>query len=170
VELQRASLQGELGLVEATGTLGLGAALPLQLALQLRDACLPRWTQTPGCRVGGSVRAEGTLAENATMLTAVLDLKGEVKARPAALRGRVAMDAAGTLTLDGVELASGANRLQLAGSAGDLLALEGQLQLASLAETLPGASARDRREPAVGAARRAGLSRGGARGHAALAR
>ena len=140
VELQRASLQGELGMVEATGTLGLGAALPLQLALQLRDACLPRWAQTPGCRVGGTVRTEGTLAENATTLTAVLDLTGEVKARPAALRGRVAMDAAGALMLEGVELASGANRLQLAGTAGDLLALEGQLQLASLAETLPRAS------------------------------
>ena len=72
VELQRASLQGELGMVEATGTLGLGAALPFQLALQLRDACLPRWAQTPGCRVGGTVRTEGTLAENATTLTAVL--------------------------------------------------------------------------------------------------
>lgn len=137
IALEGASLQGELGRAEATGSLGLDTKLPFQLALQLQDACLPRWARTPGCRVGGSVRAEGTLADSAQTLAAVLDLQGEITARPAALRGRVLMDAGGALRLEDVELASGENRLQLAGSAGDVLALEGHLQLPALTEAVP---------------------------------
>ncbi len=153
VELQRALLQGEVGAMEASGKLGLAEAMPWQLALLLRDACLPRWAKTPGCHVGGTVHMEGALAGAATDLDAVLDLRGEVNAHPAALKGRVALDAAGALSLDAVELSSGGNRLQIAGTAGDRLALEGSLLLQGLADTLPQAAGRGQGAFRVGGSR-----------------
>ena len=151
--VQRAALRGEVGMVEASGTLGLTTALPLRIAVQLRDACLPRWVTTPGCRIGGAVQVDGTLGGAAPAMGATLDLRGEVAARSAQLRGRVAMDAAGAITLEGITLDSGVNRLELAGTVGETLAVQGKLDAASLADSLPEAQGHGRVDFRVGGTR-----------------
>lgn len=142
IELQRARLQGDAGTLDASGRLSLDGSLGWQLTLHPQKACLPRWRERMGCRIDGSVQAEGTFAGAKPALRAALDLQGQVNALPAALSGRVTLGDARVLQLQELRLLSAGNTLQLSGSAGELLALEGTLQLRALGETLPGARGR----------------------------
>jgi translocation and assembly module TamB len=72
-------------------------------------------------------------------IDAGVDLSGRVAERPATLTGNATLLSNGTLRLDDLVLASGGNRLELAGSVGEELNLDGALDLRSAGATLPDA-------------------------------
>ena len=138
--LTSAALEGAIGTVQGSGHLALSGDRNWQLAAELHEACLPRWRTQTGCGIGGSVRLDGALRGTREGLRAMLDVQGKFDARPLSATGTIALDGAGGLIVDGLELAGGGNRLRLTGSAGERLDLEGELQAQDLAQTLAQAS------------------------------
>lgn len=139
LEIASATLDGESGRTTVTGTLALVAPWRWQLEWILSDVCLPRWHDAPGCAVQGTLTTRGEVTDAGPTAHARMELAGTIADRSATLAGDAALEPNGTLRFNDIVLASSGNRLELTGSLGARLDLNGTLELLSAGATLPGA-------------------------------
>lgn len=148
--LEHLELSGDAGRLTATGTL---RERLWQAALHADDFCPLAWQPQLECRLSGETTLSGSTDGAAAPISAQIVLGGTINGREAQIEGSATRSGDGSLQLSAVRIHNGANRLQLEGSVAETLAIESQLELGDLGDTLKGAHGSGRASLRIGGTR-----------------
>lgn len=141
-EISSLRLSGEAGELSASGSVMPSQTPSWDLALKLAEFCPTAWQPRFRCALGGDSHVAGSLDDAGLTLEVTASLQGTVGDYPAKIRGDVRASPGNRWEVREFVATNGANTLSVVGRVDERIALEGDLRLDALGDTLAGASGR----------------------------